>query len=618
MSKYSVAIAINALDKATGPIKSVQRSLDRMKRPIANLQKQMANFRRVAGQFALPLIAGVGAATAAITALTFQVTSFGDEIAKTAGRLGLTTDALQEFRFAADQSGIGAQTFDLAFQNMTKKVGDAAMGNKAAIKSFQGLGVSIKDAKGQTKDAETIFMDTAQAISKIQDPMKRNALTADLFGAKAVRLVNLFAEGKVGIQALREQARELGIVIGKDALDASEDFNDRINELKRSLFGLSANILGDYLPAINKTIQAAGRWVQQNQGVIKSNIVGFITSAKAAFDSLREGIEKITPPIATFINAIGGLDTILALFAGVAVAKTVLWLAAMKGATIELGKAMWVFMGTLLTNPLGQFAVALGLLVTAGILLYKHWDTISKWFKDMWAEWGGLIRLLFPQIGLIIDLAAFLMQGWGPVSRWFADMWRQWGGLIRLLFPPIAFIIDLAGFLMQGWGPVSRWFGDMWRQWGGLIRALFPVIGWVIDAAGLVRDNWGPISNFFKALMDAVSQAFSLAAKHILKVWAPVKSFFDGLGKTVANLAQKLPNKNMFTGGPSLGMGAPMATGRPVGAPVVSSAAQAKQDRLDIAMKIDSQGRPAITNVKKSGSSDTTFKADLGYMLAPA
>ena len=67
-------------------------------------------------------------------AFVSQMTATADKIGKVSSKLGISTDALQKFRFGAEQSGIQVNTFDMAIQRMTRRVAEARNGTGEAKK----------------------------------------------------------------------------------------------------------------------------------------------------------------------------------------------------------------------------------------------------------------------------------------------------------------------------------------------------------------------------------------------------------------------------------------------------------------------------------------------------
>src|ERR687891_265034 len=75
----------------------------------------------------------IGAATVGgLGALIDRSISAADAIGKTADKIGVGVEALQELRFAAKASGVEQQTLDMALQRFTRRAAEAAAGTGEA------------------------------------------------------------------------------------------------------------------------------------------------------------------------------------------------------------------------------------------------------------------------------------------------------------------------------------------------------------------------------------------------------------------------------------------------------------------------------------------------------
>ena len=134
MATENVKIVISALDRTTRAFKSVRSSL----KGIGSASVQMAK--------------GVATATAAATAaigamgyaLSKQVQKV-DDLAKTAQKLGTTVSTLQELQYAADISGVSANTLNMAMQRLTRRVSEASMGFGEAKGALKELGLNAAE-----------------------------------------------------------------------------------------------------------------------------------------------------------------------------------------------------------------------------------------------------------------------------------------------------------------------------------------------------------------------------------------------------------------------------------------------------------------------------------------
>ncbi len=73
---------------------------------------------------------------------------FADEIAKTADRIGIATDALQELRFATDLAGVSQANLDSALEAFSKRLGETRAGTGVPREARRGVALA-GDVGGQ-------------------------------------------------------------------------------------------------------------------------------------------------------------------------------------------------------------------------------------------------------------------------------------------------------------------------------------------------------------------------------------------------------------------------------------------------------------------------------------
>jgi len=90
----------------------------------------------------------IGAATVGgLGALIDRSISAADAIGKTADKIGVGVEALQELRFAAKASGIEQQTLDMALQRFTRRAAEAAQGTGEAKDALASMGIALRDQR---------------------------------------------------------------------------------------------------------------------------------------------------------------------------------------------------------------------------------------------------------------------------------------------------------------------------------------------------------------------------------------------------------------------------------------------------------------------------------------
>jgi len=217
ISAAELNVILSARDKEfQRKMKAAERRVDyfkrRSNRSLGSVTKSFGALSSAAAAILPALSAG------ALVAQTRRVVSSLDNIAKTADRLGLTTDALQELRSAAEQSGVSVNTFDMAMQRFGRRLAEARQGTGEAQKAFEEMGISLVDAGGRARSMEDVLGDVANAMSQMTNQTDRNRLAMRLFDSEGVALVNMLRDGADGMDQMRQEARDLGIVIDEELI----------------------------------------------------------------------------------------------------------------------------------------------------------------------------------------------------------------------------------------------------------------------------------------------------------------------------------------------------------------------------------------------------------------
>jgi hypothetical protein len=198
-------------------------------------------------------------AVAAATGFAMMIKSAintADNMSKTAQKIGISTEALSTLSYAADISGTSMETLQKGLQKLSKGVLDASMGMGDARDALAALDIEIADSNGNLKNSEQILKEVADKFVSLNDGTAKTAIAMKLFGRSGAELIPMLNQGSIGINALQDAARELGIEIDTKTGQAAERFNDQLLELKTAGKGLTYGIMNDMLPALNDIAQA--------------------------------------------------------------------------------------------------------------------------------------------------------------------------------------------------------------------------------------------------------------------------------------------------------------------------------------------------------------------------
>ena len=232
-------LRITAQDKSKKGFNSVNKNINSTQ----SAMKKLAG--AFAGVFAVRQIVEFGKETLALA----------DTIGKVADSIGVQTEFLQRYQFAAQQSGLTTEEFNKGMQNFTKMVGQAQLRTSEAGRTLEKLGVQVKNADGSVKGAEEVFIELMTALDGVGSQFEKNAILADLMGRAGVKLAVM---GKDGAEAMKELAASATGVIPEQTIRDAERFNDAMNRLQRQVLTPLRNELIEVATAFLDVAEAMG------------------------------------------------------------------------------------------------------------------------------------------------------------------------------------------------------------------------------------------------------------------------------------------------------------------------------------------------------------------------
>ena len=257
----NAAVKITASVNGQQAIDQLRTSMDRLRDGAASAGKMLA-----VGFVGLQAIQGV-------TQFAGQIINAADELNKMSQRTGLAVESLSALSYAADLSGNNIEEVVAAMTKLAVKATDAAAGSKSAATTFNALGVSVKDVNGNLKNQETLFNEVAAVIRGINDPTLKAAIAVEVFGKSGAKLIPLINS----MEDLKQEAKDLGVVMGSDFAASSEQFNDNVSRMGFLAKGLAKTILADLIPAVNRLMESM---------IDASKVGGFFSSMGAGLKQM--------------------------------------------------------------------------------------------------------------------------------------------------------------------------------------------------------------------------------------------------------------------------------------------------------------------------------------------
>lgn len=175
------------------------------------------------------------AASAGLAALfltmeqTEKAVEWAANLGKVGKEVGVTTDFLQQFNFAAKQNEIDTGKADEALKGLNVSLGlvQSGLAKKQLANAFAALGFTPEQLR-QYNDVGQLFPVLAQRIAELGNASEQAAIARRL-GIE--ELIPMLKGGADGFNELANKARDLGIVMDASAIEKAEKAKEKLNEL---------------------------------------------------------------------------------------------------------------------------------------------------------------------------------------------------------------------------------------------------------------------------------------------------------------------------------------------------------------------------------------------------
>lgn len=166
---------------------------------------------------------------------------YGDTIDKMSQKMGMSSDAYQEWDFVLQHCGASIESLKPAMKTLATA---AENGSDA----FTQLGISQEQLAGMSQ--EQLFDATIAGLQNVTDETQRTYLAGKLLGRGATELGPLLNTSADDVADMRAQVHDLGGVMGSDAVKAAAAYQDSLQNMQYAFSGLKNNISGELLPTL--------------------------------------------------------------------------------------------------------------------------------------------------------------------------------------------------------------------------------------------------------------------------------------------------------------------------------------------------------------------------------
>lgn len=407
--------------------------------------------------------------------------SMGISLEETAAAIGIMSDA-----------GIKGSQAGTTLRGALSRL---ARPTKAMQDTMDNLGVSFYDADGKMKPLKTQVELLKKAFEGLTPEQQQNALVT-LYGQES--LSGMMALIDKGPDSLGKLTKSL-----KDSDGAADDMartmQDNMNSSIEQMFGAfesAAIVIQKILaPSIKKVADAISGLVEK-------------------FVSAPESIQKLVVAIGLIVASIGPL---LLIFGQVVVT---LQRVKVGFTAIQAGLAL---MGTSMSGiilPVLGIVAAISALIAIGVLVYKNWDKIAAFGKQVWKNITMFVS----------DTANSIKKVWKSTGEWFNNLWKSIKEGADNVWTTIQEAPGKAAdWIKNKWTETKEFFSSIWdgikeaasSAWEGIVNILAP---YVIA----IKNVFQPMIDFFTNLWSQIG-SIAGSAWEIIKtaVMGPILLLID-------------------------------------------------------------------------------------------
>lgn len=421
---------------------------------------------------------------------------------------GLGVD-LETAAVAAGKLGDAGIQGSMAGTSLRSILGRLAEPPKQAADALEELGIKTRDAKGNLRELPEILTELDKKTKKM-GTAQRAGYFKHIAGEEAFSALSVLTEqaGKGELQKMIAEVKAAKGEAQKVADTMTDNLDGDIKNLVSAwedvgiqIFGGVDSPLRSISKSVTEIIGKVGEWTKRNP-------------------ELTNTLTKIALALGVVLAVGGAIVLMLAAMLGpMAMLKLSMSVLGIKGAGAFgllakgikfVGVALFGMGKALLTNPIFLIGA-----VIAGVayLIYKNWDSIAAFFKNLWA-----------------DVVRIFSSAWDSISAYFSSMWTSisnacsaaWSWITRIVTGAWDAIknfflqYSIPGIIYRNWDGIKKYMSDLWETVKTTIKTKWDQV---------ITD----IQNLPATMKQAASDMIDSVINGINEKWTDLKNKFGEL-----------------------------------------------------------------------------------------
>jgi hypothetical protein len=185
-----------------------------------------------------------------------------DKLGKAAQKIGVPIEELSALRHAAELSDVSLESLTKGLERLSKAMTESLVNPTGqSARALRALEIELRNNDGTIKTSVQVLSDIAGKFEGLKDGAGKTAIAMQLFGRAGADLIPLLNTGKRGIEEMKQEARDLGIVIDSQTAKSAETFQDNLKRLGAVLNGIITQLTAHMAPGLaqlsTQLVQAA-------------------------------------------------------------------------------------------------------------------------------------------------------------------------------------------------------------------------------------------------------------------------------------------------------------------------------------------------------------------------
>ena len=463
------------------------------------------------GQKLAPVSAAAAGVVASLVGLGYSAVTSADDLNTLSKQTGLSTAEIQKMQYAADLVDVSFEDISGALKKMKGKM-------DPANETFQKLGVSVTDANGELRDSSTVFYETIEALSGIENETERDQVAMDLFGKSADQLAGIIDDGGAALKQFGQDAEDMGLILDQETLDSLNAINDTVDKTKARFRGAfakaGATLAQKFAPALDKAA-AFAETLADKIANLSPETLGLITKIAGV-------VAAIAPVLVVGGKLTSGIGKVLAMAPMIKTAITVITAA--------------------LSGPLGVIALVVAAIAGLALIWHKWGDQIKAFtlgvVDGIKNAWEGLKAGV---AAAVENVKAAVVEKWNGlkesvstvVTNIKTDVYLKWVALKSLVSSAID---KIESAVVDKWesikdsvsSAVNALKSTVVQTWSKIKLGVKTVVSSIVSTiSSKFSSAWSTVVRIFNNIKSSIEEKINAARDTVSGVVETIKGFFD-------------------------------------------------------------------------------------------